>query len=123
MRAARSSWRRRAGGPCSFVVFGETHRCPTRFDLLPAVLRALAARDPGFLERAAPLLGGRVRPYLDRDREAVVRGRRWISPPAALPGGWWVRSEFNPDSLERILPRAAEAAGLRWGEDLIVHLD
>ncbi len=123
MLTAPFSRRPRAAGPYFFLVLEEEHSCRSRRELLPAVLRALAARDPGFLERAAARLGGRARPYLARDRGAVMRGRRWRIPPARLPGGWWVRSQFNRESLARILPRVAEAAGLRWGEDLIVDLD
>lgn len=123
MRIAPSLRRSRAAGPYWFLVLDEEYCCRSRRELLPTVLRVLAARDPGFLERAAERLGGRVRPYLARDRRAVMRGRAWRIPPARLPGGWWVRSQFNRESLARILPRVAAAAGLRWGRDLIVDLD
>lgn len=123
MRTDPSSGRHRTAGPYFFLVLDEEYCCRSRRELLPTVLRVLAARDPGFLERAAETLGGRVRPYLARDRRAVMRGRAWRIPPARLPGGWWVRSQFNRESLARILPRVAAAARLRWGRDLIVDLD
>ena len=122
MRTDRPPRRPRASGPYSFTLHGETHRCRVRHQLLPRLLTVLAARDPDFLRRAADELGARVRPYLDRDPQAVMGGRDWKTLPAELPGGWWVRSQFNRGSLERILPRVAEAARLRWGRDLIVDL-
>ena len=104
-----------------FILCGETHRFESRRDLFLGVFLRLAERDSGFLARAAVKIGGDVRPYLSRDRSEVMKGRTWRLPPAELPGGWWIRSQFNRDSMERILPRAAEAAGCVWGEGLVVH--
>lgn len=105
-----------------FVLCGETHRFESRRDLFLGLFRRLAERDPGFLERAARKIGGDVRPYLSPDRDEVMKGRTWTREPVQLPGGWWIRSQFNRSSMERILPRAAEAAGCVWGEGIVVHL-
>lgn len=105
-----------------FVLCGETHRFESRRDLFLGLFRRLAERDPGFLERAARKIGGDVRPYLSRDRDEVMKGRTWAREPVQLLGGWWIRSQFNRSSMERILPRAAEAAGCVWGEGIVVHL-
>ena len=106
----------------SFTLLGTTHFRRTRRAVLIDVFCALVRRDPGFLERAAQVLGGRVRPYLSRDREEVIRGRAWTVLPAELPGGWWIRTQFNADNMRRRLQTAAEVAELTWGEDLIVNL-
>lgn len=105
-----------------FILCGETHRFESRRDLFLRLFRRLAERDPGFLERAAGMIGGDVRPYLSRDRDEVMKGRSWTRLPVQLPGGWWIRSQFNRSSMERILPRAAEAAGCVWGEGIVVYL-
>lgn len=108
-------------GRCRFILRGESYPCESGRALFVGVFRALAEQDSGFLERAARRVGGQVRPYLSRDRQEVTKGRDWSSPPAELPGGWWMRVQFRRSGMDRILRRAADAAGLVWGEELIVH--
>lgn len=111
----------RSDGHHRFVLRGEEFSFESGRALFVGVFRVLAERDPGFLERAALRVGGQVRPYLSRDRQEVMKGRDWSSPPAELPGGWWIRVQFRRSGMERILRRAADAAGLVWGDDLIVE--
>lgn len=105
-----------------FDLRGVIYRFGSRGQLFVGLFQVLAERDPNFLQRAAVEIGGDVRPYLDRERCKVMKGRRWRLPPAQLPGGWWLRRQFNRDSMGRIVPRAANAAGLVLGRDLIVNL-
>ena len=111
-----------ADGEYWFDLRGVIYRFRSRRQLFVGLFQVLAERDPNFLQRAAVEIGGDVRPYLHRERREVMKGRHWRLPPAQLPGGWWLRRQFNRDSMERILPRAAKAAGLVLGRDLTVNL-
>lgn len=122
MYAKRSLPRRFRNGAPSFTLLGETHVCRNQREVLVGVFRALAERYPGFLDRVAPELRGTKRRYLSRTCEEVRRGSR-SGAPAPLPGGWWLRTAFMRENKLKALRTAAEVAGLRWGEDLIVHLD
>lgn len=107
---------------CSFTLWGVTHSRDTQKEVLAGVLRALAGRDPGFLERLPPAIPGWTRKFLSRRREEVRRGRR-DGAPVRLPGGWWLRTDLMKENKMKILRLAAGVAGLTWGKDMIVRLD
>lgn len=122
MRANRPSSGRSRNRAPSFTLLGETRFCRNQREVLVGVFHALAERCPGFLERVAPSLKGTKRRYLSRIPEEVRRGSR-SGAPVQLPGGWWLRTDFMRENKLKALRTAAEIAGLRWDEDLIVDLD
>lgn len=109
-------------GPHTIVLHGEVHRFGSQRDAFVGLFRLLDKRYSGFLARASQQIGGKKRPYLSQDRHAVMGDRNWSTLPVELPGRWWLRVEFFRSSMDRIVPRAAKAAGLVLGKDLIVDL-
>lgn len=109
-------------GRCSFTLWGVKQPCETQKEVLAGVLRTLAERDPGFLERLPPAIPGWTREFLSRRPEEVSRGRK-DGAPMDLPGDWWLRTHWMKENKIKILRLAARHAGLTWGKDLIVRLD
>jgi hypothetical protein len=94
----------------------------TAKDFLLQVLRELASHDPGFLPRFSKE-GGRKRRYVAEnpydlypDRPDLVRDYK-----EELKPGWWVGTNYSVREIEFILRKACQAAGLKWGTDLLIQ--
>ena len=87
------------------------------------VLRKLAGSDPSFLERCAqhPGARGRKRRYIGRTPEDLYPDREDLRHfHEKLPGGWLVATNLNNDCKRKIIELAAETAGLRPREDIVL---
>ena len=87
------------------------------------VLRRLADSDPSFLERCAQHTAarGRKRRYIARTSEELYPDREDLRDfHEKLPGGWLVSTNLNNDLKRKIIDLAAETAGLRPHEDIVL---
>jgi len=124
-----SATKREPPAAFSFVLFGQEFAGTSGRDVTYKVLRALAERDPGFVERfvASPKRAG-GRPYLARSPEALYPG----SPHLALTNGnfrelipdsgWFVDLHLSHRSVKRVVQMACQAAGITYGADLKINL-
>src|ERR1035437_4627088 len=93
-------------------------------DAMVIVLRELAKSDPSFLERCSqhPDAQGRKRRYIARTPEELYPDREDLRDMReALPGGWLVATNLNNVLKKTIIKLAAEVAGLRFGNEVIVE--
>jgi len=105
------------------VLLGREYAYSNAKDAMVTVLTELAKTDPSFLERCSlhPDAQGRKRRYIARTPEELYPDRedlREMREP--LPGGWLVGTNLNNVLKKAIIHLAADVAGLKFGEDLIV---
>ena len=100
------------------VVLGEEFQCRSATERLKIVLRELASRDAGFLNRCHEhsTFRGRRLLYLSRKTEELRKSARTVE----LPGGWWLDANFKIDQLDNMMRAAIEVAGLTLGTDVKV---
>ncbi len=112
----------RGGGPFSFSFAGETRSFRYAKDLLVAVFRKLAARDPGFCERYAGRYYGTKRRYLATRREDLFPDtpERIAIGAVSVASGWWLGTHMGNSQKVLRIREACEVAGLRFEEDLVV---
>lgn len=117
-----------SGGPQPpyFKLRGTVYQCSSARDVLTKVFERLSALDASFPERmAARPKHGRKRRYIARERQDLYPDRPDLARDYAhrLSNGWWISTNYGTRQIEgRILPMAAEVAGLDYGTDLIVGL-
>lgn len=105
-----------------FTLDGVFNPARTAVDVYRRVVAALMARDPEFALQFAQT-GGRTRAYLAKDRETLFPGRPDLQEQvASLPDGWILGLNVSRADIEKRLRLACDAAGLRYGKDLIVRL-
>jgi excisionase family DNA binding protein len=104
-----------------FTLKGKRLRARSFINLLAEVLTELAAADETFLRRFSAE-GGRSRKYIARDRVLLYTGRPDLAAEFARPliDGWWLGTNYSAKAILRILRKACEVAGLRFGIDLRV---
>ncbi len=103
----------------SFTLFGREFSCQRDKDVLVGVLTALGKRDPGLYARLAPLLAGRKRSFLSRDRKQIYpqdSAAAVLRSVEKLPGGWWLGTHSSTRTKNDQLRRAREVAGLTAGQ-------
>lgn len=87
------------------------------------VLNELARKDPTFLQRCAqhPNAQGRKRRYIAQRLEELYPDRPDLREHnEQLPGGWYVATNLNNQLKGSIIRLAAEVAGLKFGQDIVV---
>jgi len=111
--------------PLGFVLFGQEHSARSARDVLIKVLLELSKRDPQFLERFAALESRRGhRRYIARSREELYAASPHLakidsSSRELAPGsGWWVDVNLSRTSVEKVIKKACEVAGVTYGVDL-----
>lgn len=106
------------------VIKGRTYSYRDAKEAMVLVLRELANGDDGFLERCArhPDAQGRKRRYIARDLQELYPARpdlfQYHEP---LPRGWLVATNLNNSLKMTIIRLAANVAGLRFGQDVVVE--
>lgn len=110
-----------------FTLHGETHPTTSARETLIDVFEVLCERDPTFAERmAARPKHGRKRRYIAQKREDLYPGRSDLAREYSyeLDNGWWIGTNYGTRAIrDRILPMAAEVAGLDLGSELVLHLE
>lgn len=117
--------KQRSGTFVGYTLNGRTQQEKNASDVLQSVLRELAELDSNFLGNLAPLLSkpGARRRYVARSREELNPDRPDLVDNAReIKSGWWVDMNISNAQKNGIIRRACEVAGLRYGEDLQVHL-
>jgi predicted type IV restriction endonuclease len=106
------------------VLRGSTYPYTSAKEAMVIVLRELAKSDPSFLERCSqhPDALGRKRRYIARTPEELYPDREDLRDMReTLPGGWLVATNLNNVLKKTVIKLAAEVAGLKFGNDLIVE--
>jgi hypothetical protein len=110
-------------GPFHFTFEGRELEARSATELLLRVVRTLADRQPSFLEQFAERARGRSRNHVARRREDVYPDRPdLIDRVIEIVPGWFIGTNISNRDKTRLLERACEAAGLRFGVDLVVDL-
>ena len=109
----RSPWPD-GSGAASFTLFGQIRTIGTNQDLVIAVFKEFANRDPTFCERYARQFG-RVR-RREQDFPSPKARRR----VRELPGGWWIDPWGNATNQEKRIRNASKVAGVEYGRDIVV---
>lgn len=94
-------------------------------EVLFNVVKELASRDSGFLQRFASLpKHGRTRRYVARSPAELYPGRSDLANEftAELGAGWYLGVNVSRAQIERIVEMSCDVAGLRYGRDLSINL-
>lgn len=109
--------------PGQLVIRGKRFDCSSAKEAMVIVLRTLASPDPSFLERCAqhPDARGRQRRYIARTPELLYPRREDLRHlHEKLPDGWLVATNLNNNIKRKIIDLAAETAGLKLHEDIVL---
>ena len=86
------------------------------------LLRKLAERDSQFLRNFAKLAPGRSRNHVSTNRSHVYSGKPELEVyTAEIAHGWWLGTNIANREKERLAKIACEAAGLKFGQDVVVE--
>jgi len=108
-------------GAKRYIIFGREHVAYAFRDVLVHVLEELHKSKPGCLER---IRGGHSRTYVARTREGLFPESPHLAENSShsreLSFGWYVDVNNNEDTAKLIIERACEAAGVRFGKDVVL---
>ena len=86
------------------------------------MFEVLGRRDASFFERFAQGPQSRKRRFLATDPRDLYPGRPDLASAAQPVGqGYWIATNNSTATKAKILRRAAEVAGLRFGDELKVR--
>jgi hypothetical protein len=108
----------------SLILRGKAYPYANAKDAMVIVLRELANSDASFLERCSqhPDAQGRKRRYIARTPEELYPDREDLRDcRESLPGGSLVATNLNNVLKKTIIKLAAEVAGLKFGNDVVVE--
>jgi len=108
------------------TIAGETVSTRALIRIYLMILRYLQSTLPTRWEEVAARLAarGRCRRYLARSPEALFPGRstQWTDAHCvALRGGWFADTNLSAVQIRTLAREAVDAAGLRWGVDVVPH--
>ena len=109
----------------SFVLHGQRHDCRNNISVMVGLLNALAKRDPGFLERFASRKHGTVNRFAAQNKYDLYPNdeQRCENMSVELDvDGWFAATNNGESGIKRCATIACEVAGIRFGEDLTIHL-
>lgn len=121
VRPSLPSW----SGP-SVTIAGETVWTRARIRIYLMILRHIQSTLPTRWEEVAARLAarGRCRRYLARSPEALFPGRptQWADAHCVtLQDGWYADTNLSAAQIRTLAREAVNAAGLRWGVDVVVR--
>ena len=108
------------------VISGREFGYKNAKDAVTIVLRELQKTDPTFLQRfyQHPKNKGRKRRYVAQSIEELYPDRPdWRKACEQLSGNWLLATNMNNQLKKTIVQTAAELAGLKFGQDIIVDFD
>jgi excisionase family DNA binding protein len=82
------------------------------------VIEEIAEADATFLERLGAVRRGRRR-YVARNRDELYVNRPDL-PAREMRNRWWIGTNYSRTELEKMLRKACELAGLRFGLDVAI---
>lgn len=106
-----------------YSVGSEFVECKSGRDVIVGVFSAIAARFPGFAERYSEQVRGKKRLYLARSRTELFPGHPELEGQSAkIAAGWFLGTNNSSDKKLRMIRRACDLTGLRFGEDVRVRM-
>lgn len=113
-----------AQGSFGFVLEGQIYSAGSAADVLVRVFECLTLRDSTFPERFAELHRGRTRNYVARQREGLNPSRPDLAAKNShqFAPGWWINTYMGTETIDKLIRRACEVAGIRYGTELKLHL-
>jgi predicted type IV restriction endonuclease len=111
-----------AGLKIGYKIFGERRYANSAMSAYVDIMRALAARNPKFLKAAAERLRTATRNNLAQRRGDVYPKKRdLIDQTIELVPGWWLGTNLPNDQKIRMIKKACELEGLKFGKDIAVE--
>lgn len=112
--------------PVGYWITGQFRRAGSASELFRDLLADLWRMHPEAREamRQAMQRGSRGRAYVALQRERLYphKSPAWVAKfSRELPGGWWVGTNENPETFQRLLARALRAAGLVASRDVVIN--
>ncbi|MBN8639202.1 MAG: toll/interleukin-1 receptor domain-containing protein, partial [Anaerolineae bacterium] len=105
-----------------YKLFDQEYWLPNQKEVLVDILRKLALRDGGFLERFAEK-GTKSRRYVARDRQGLYVTSPHLSYESEqIVPGWYVGTNNSAAERDKIIRVACEVANLEYGKDVILKL-
>ena len=107
----------------SYTLEGQTFEFGSGKELLTAIFRELARRDPTFCERYAGRFSGKRQRYLARSKEGLFPNAPHLADMGAdaLVSGWWINTHMSSSQKESRVREGCEIAGIRFGEELVAR--
>ncbi len=106
----------------SFQLLGQKYTEPDAISALIFVLRKLAERDFGFLDRFAKQAPGRTRNHIAKTRSEVYPGKPDLQAYSTeIAPGWWLGTNVANRDKDRLVKIACDVSGLQFGKDLIIE--
>ena len=99
-----------------YWLLGEERFARSAREAYVAVFAALAERDPGFLERVAPILRKSKNRGVARTKQELSSNESMVNSGVPLPGNWWLLTKMRNDGKIRSLRIACDAAEIRFGD-------
>jgi hypothetical protein len=112
--------------PIWFCLQGHNYTARNARDVMVQIFEELARKDSKFLERfAARPKHGKKRRFIARSQVELYPGRPDLGEEHSykLSSGWWIGTNYNRESIGKIVRMACEVAGLNYGTDLIIKLE
>jgi predicted type IV restriction endonuclease len=107
-----------------YSLYGRAQRAQNGADLMVKIFDEFASRDKNFLEKfaALPKSPRQKRPYLARSREDLYPGSpQLVDNARKLRPTWWLDTNMGNPQKIKLIKRACEVAGIKYGTDLIVN--
>jgi len=107
----------------SYRMFNEAKQAANAIDALVDILRALAGRNPQFLDKLAIVARGRTRNHIARSRNDVYPRKPELTEyTVELIPGWWLGTNIANRDKMTIIRKACQVEGLTLGRDIVIKL-
>lgn len=116
--------RTRGSGQAGYSLYGRNHPCRNATSVMISVFEMLTDDDSTFPERFASRRHGSKRRYIAMDKYELYPDKPQLCEQESrqLTSGWFIGTNYNKGSIEKIIRLACEVAGLEFGKDLIVNM-
>jgi predicted type IV restriction endonuclease len=111
-----------SGRAVTYHVLGEVRSASSGNQALVDVLTILARRDPGLISHLAEQVKGNTRNHIARSAAEIYPARPDLARAMEFSPGWLVGLNVANREKVRIVRKACEVFGLRFGDDVIFSL-
>jgi predicted type IV restriction endonuclease len=106
-----------------YIILGRKEQADNAIDALLTILRTLAERNSGFLEKLSTVVRARTRNHIAQKREDVYPEKpELIEYTTQLVPGWWLGTNIANRDKMRIIKKACEVESLVLGKDISIKL-
>jgi hypothetical protein len=107
----------------SYKIFGQNRNAHNAIEALIDILKALANRNPNFLEKVSATVRARTRNHIARSRDDVYPRKPELAEyTTEVAPGWWLGTNIANRDKMRIIAKACEVEGLVLGRDIVIKL-